>query len=121
MSTITREGLKKVEDLKTETVTVKEWDADVILRTMSGREREAWEYDMYKRSNGGKNWDKLKGLKIDLLALTIVDENGKPIFNDDEGKEILGGKSPAVLDRLFEKSQKLNGLTADDVEELEKN
>ena len=47
------------------------------------------------------------------------------IFSSDglpaDDIEALGGKSAAVLDRLFGVAQKINGMAAADIEALEKN
>ena len=121
MSVLTRQSIAEKQDLKNEIVNVPEWGGDVCLRMMSGAERESWELDMYNRSNGGKKSEALKGLKVSLLSLCITDEGGNKIFDDDEGRRILGSKSASAIDKLFNHAQKLNGLTANDVEELEKN
>jgi hypothetical protein len=52
--------------------------------------------------------------------LTIVDEEGNRLFSDADVK-LLGQKSAAALDKLFEVAQKLSGLKDEDVEELAKN
>jgi hypothetical protein len=56
-----------------------------------------------------KNYGDIENFKYKLLVLAISDENGRPLFKDDEIE--LVKKFPAVVtDRLFEVAAALNGL-----------
>lgn len=118
--TLTKEQIVETQDLKTETVNVPEWGGDVILTTMSGKRRDEWENLVQSRQVNGKVKD-IRGIKNTLLALTMVDEYGVQLFEGDDGIDELAQKSGAVIDRLFEKAQRLNALSDEDVEELRKN
>ena len=50
----------------------------------------------------------------------MVDEAGERLFSNDD-VVALGKKNASALDKVFAIAQKLNGLSAADVEELEKN
>jgi hypothetical protein len=109
-------------DLATETVPVPEWGGDVCLRTFTAAERDAWEAAMLKRSPDGAMMMDTTNLKADLVARTLVNDEGSPMFADPlAGIVVLAAKSGAVVSRLFEVAQRLNGLSKKDVEELEKN
>lgn len=110
-----REQIDAAQDLKRELVSVPEWGCDVYVRTMTGSERDAFE-----QSLAGKDGQRdLTNLRARLLVKTLVDEAGVRAYGDDEA-HWLGGKAAAVLDRLFEVAQRLNGLGAAQGE-IEKN
>ena len=46
-----------------------------------------------------------------------MDARGERLFDESQVDE-LGGKSGQVLDRVFDKAQRLNGITKADVDEL---
>lgn len=104
------------DDLATEVVEVPEWGGEVILRTLTASERDAYEASIFKP--GGKS--DYQNLRSKLLARCMVDDKGKRLFKDSE-VDTLGAKSARVLDRLFDRAQKLNGMGAKDAEEMLKN
>lgn len=116
MATLTKEQILKAEDLKTEIVEVEEWGGSVNVRTMTGTERDAFEQSIVE----GKDKTNLANIRARLCAVTIVDENGNRLFNDEDVVE-LGKKSAAALDRVATVAQKLNGFRNKDIEELGKN
>ena len=116
-----------VQDLKTIEVEVPEWGGAVRLRELSARDRE-WYYAQTITEEtvivNGKEQTLQKTDIVDvrarLLSRAIVSEIGQPIFDDAEVK-LLGGKSNAVIDRLFREAQKLSGMGATAVADAEKN
>jgi len=113
---LTREDILEAEDLGLEPCPVPEWGGTVLIRGLSGTERDALESDSVMRK--GKNVQvNLKNLRAKLAARTIVDEKGNRIFKLSD-VEALGKKSAAALDRVFEVASRLSGLTEEDVEEL---
>ena len=119
MSLLNKNQILKAEDLTTETVKVPEWGGEVNVRTMTGTERDKFETSLID-SKGKDISRNTANLRAKLLALCIVDKDGKRIFNDKEVDD-LGGKSAKALDRLFGVAQKLNGIGEEDVEDLTKN
>jgi len=113
---LNKKSILQCDDLPKELVSVPEWDGDVFVRTLSGTERDMFEQSMMEGK--GKNREiNLKNIRARLAVLTICTEDGTRLF---EAKDVdaLGKKSAAALDRIFSVSQKLNGLSGDDVEEL---
>lgn len=109
---LSKEAILKADDLPKKTVTVKEWGGDVVVRSMTGAERDAWEMDTYA---GGKiNMDNARAR---LVALTAINEKGERLFTSEEA-ELLGGKSAKALATVYDVATKLNGLGVGDVEEL---
>lgn len=120
---LNREAILQSSDLKTETVSVPEWGGEVLVKGMSGTERDAFEAgNILRKDKNGKPGFELNAVNIRarLCSLCIVDETGKRLFTDTD-VEALGRKNAAALHRVFEVAQRLSGLTKADVEELEKN
>lgn len=114
-----KEDILKVEDLKRETVSVPEWGGEVIVRMLTGKERDQFEEWIYYNKSKDKTVN-MKNMRARLCALTMIGDDGKRLF-PDEDIDLLGQKSAKALDRVFSVAQKLNGIGASDVEELTKN
>lgn len=116
MAILTKEQILKANDLKTEKVSVPEWNGEVYVRTMTGTERDAFDQSLVE----SKDKTNLANIRARLCALTVVDEKGGRLFDDKDIVD-LGKKSSAALDRVFAVAQKLNGIGANNIEELAKN
>jgi hypothetical protein len=110
---LTRDEILKAQDLRTEEVYVPEWGGTVIVKSLTGTERDLFEDSVI--SSGRRDF---KGVRARLAALSIVDENGKRLFTFEEAEK-LGEKSARALDRVFAVAQRLSGFTRKDMEELE--
>lgn len=117
MAILSRDEILKVDDRKTEVVPVPEWGGEVIVRSMSGFERDAFEASVAQSKNG-KQTTNLSNIRARLVAKCVVDEHNVPLFVTPADVLALGEKSAAALDRVFEKCQELNGMSKKDVEEL---
>ena len=116
MQTLNRDKIIAAKDLETEQVEVPEWGGSVLVRTMNGTERDAFEASFYV--GRGKNREQnLENLRARLVALVVVDEAGERVFTDED-TAALGQKSVKALDRIFEVAQRLNGIGPKDVEDL---
>lgn len=109
---LSKEQILSSDDLPKKTVKVKEWGGSIIVRSMTGTERDAWEMSTY--GTGKVNMD---NARAKLVALTAIDEKGERLFTAEEAEE-LGRKSAKALSKVFAVAQKLNGLAAGDIEEL---
>jgi len=113
-----RDEILDSEDLAIETVPVPEWGGAVIVRALTGTERDAYESEIFSlRGSGGGVEYNLQNIRAKLSARTIVDTDGKRLFTDADIVK-LGLKSAAALDRVFSAAQRLSRLTAQDVKEL---
>ena len=114
---LTREAILGADDLPREKVDVPEWGGAVYVRTMTGAERDKYEAELLATED---KTARLVNIRARLAGLTVCDEAGKRVFADGD-IEALGAKSAAALDRIFPVAMRLNGLSATDVEGLEKN
>ena len=115
MGLLSKDAILSADDLKQETVPVPEWGGDVIVRCMTGKERDTWEAQILAARD---DIAKLGNVRATLCALCICDESGERLFSDSE-IETLGGKSAAALDRIWDRARALNAITQEDAEELE--
>lgn len=119
MPILTREQILQADDLKRETVEVPEWGGQVIVRCLTGTERDEFEAALIEFK--GKSYNvRLANARARLTALSVVDESGQRLFSEAD-VIALGQKSAAALDRVFDVAQRLSGLKPKDMEELLKN
>ena len=118
---LNRTEILNMNDIVVQEVHVPEWgeDAIVYVKGMTGRERDQFEASLVEMRGGGTTHIKLENVRAKLVALTTCDESGKRLFTSKDAEE-LGKKSASALQRLFEVSQHLSGLTPADVDELVK-
>ena len=120
MRTLTKGEFLTKNDLPLEAVKLPEVygeDAGFYVRTMTGVERSEIERQAMAGNTGKKD---PCGFRATILMACIVDENGKHIFDKHDRKALMD-KNAANLEIMFEAACRLNGFTADDVEEIEKN
>ena len=123
---LTREEILNARDRKSREVPAPEWGGTLLVRGLSGSERDQFEImTAVRRSDDAE--DNLKHLRGLLASMTIV----LPVDPDDESKGYvrvfseddvvaLGEKSARPLDLVFEVAASLSGISDRDVEKLVK-
>lgn len=111
-----RDDILGADDRASERVRVPEWGGVVLVRAMSGEERDAFESSMFT-SKGSSRAQNLKNLTARFLAQVIVDEQGEAVFRPEDVAR-LGTKNARALNRVFKAAQRLNGMSPDDIEEM---
>lgn len=111
---LNRDQILSATDLPTRDVPTPEWGGTVRVRTLTGRERDAFENRVSGR--GGN----LVNVRAYLASLCVVGEDGKPLFTAEDVKA-LGEKSAVALDRIFDVCMELNAMRKADVEREEGN
>lgn len=120
MDFLTRDQILQAVDIQTEEVEVPEWGGKVLVRGLTGTERDALEAGMLEIKNRGNQRVNLTNMRAKLVSMSIIDQNGKRLFKDRD-IEALGAKSALALNRVFDVAQRLAAMTEEDVEELTKN
>lgn len=125
---LSRDDILKAEDLETEVVPVPEWGGDVRVKGLTGEERDSYEaacmqerpaYDAKGKQVRGRTEmaRNLANVRAKLVVRSVVNDEGERLFTDhDTG--LLGQKSAAALDRVFEVAARLSRLSEEDVEDL---
>lgn len=109
--TLNKNQILEAADLKSEAVDVPEWGGSVLVRTMTGADRDAFETSMITVAADGTRSPDMTNLRAKLVALTLVDEANNRLF-DVADIPRLALKSAAALERVFEAAQRINGLGA---------
>lgn len=115
MGILTKDAILAAQDLKTETVAVPEWGGDVLVQTLTGTAKDAFERGCFEDNKNGK-----VNVRARLAAACVVDEKGNCLFTEQD-IEALGRKSVKALDRVFDKAAELNAVAEKDIEAIEKN
>jgi hypothetical protein len=108
---LTRDQILEVADLRSEAVDVPEWGGSVLVRTMTGFDRDAFESSMMTVASDGSRKPDMTNLRAKLVALTLVDEANSRLF-DVADIPRLALKSAAALERVFDVAQRINGIGA---------
>lgn len=113
---LTRADILGVTDLKFEIVPVPEWGGNVRVRGLRAVERDEYEASMVKQR--GKNVDvNIVNIRAGLVARTICDMQGNRVFSDGD-IALLGQKSAAALERVFEVASRLSTIDESALETL---
>lgn len=111
-----REEILSKTSLKSEVLTVEEWNGNIIVSEMSGTTRDAWEQELRKKDAEGN----IVSPRAKLVAFTVVDEEGDRIFKNDD-IDSIGKLSSGSLEKICDVAMRLNGLGSDDIKEAKKN
>lgn len=103
-----RDAILNAPDLDVKEVEVPEWGGTVLIKPLSGRERDAYEQSNLKQTSKGSRLN-LENARARLVSLCVVDEQGNKLFTKDDVKQ-LGKKSAAALDRVVEVARDASGL-----------
>lgn len=102
-----------------EKIHVKPWNADIYIRVVSSEAMDAFQSAMYGDSDVDKKI-RMKNFRARLAAICICNENGEVLFTEKDVSE-LGKKSTHAMNIIVKECQRINGITAENKEELLKN
>ncbi len=108
-----------VQDLTTVEIEVPEWGCWVRVRTLTSGERDNFEAEV-TAVNGRNTRVNARNIRAKLVAATVVDEEGRPLFGLAD-VEALSTKSAKAMDHVFGKAAELAGMREADIEELAQN
>lgn len=97
---------------KLDSVDVPQLGGQVMLRELTAGERDAFEAAHVK--------NKERDFRARIVAATVCDADGARIFSAGD-VPALSNLPATTLDPVFKAAVKINGLSDDDVKELEKN
>ena len=118
MPLLGKEAILGADDIRTERVEIPEWGGEVMVRGLTGRQRDQWEQSMTVR-RGKKVEQDLRDFRARLAVLCVVDETGQLVFHQGD-IDALANKSGSALDKIYTAAAKLSGISDDDVEDLTK-
>lgn len=106
-------------DCVVQEVFVPEWDVTVFVRSMSGKDKDAFDESITEMSPDGTKKMNLENFRAKLLVKSLcTDQTGKELIFSEEDIPAVSAKNADVLVRLYGISAKLNGMVLE--EEIEK-
>lgn len=126
MKVLGKQDLEKLKgrDISVEDVPVPEEGENAVVRVreMPSEAYAQFEQFWFKHGGKGDNQPPPKDFRFHLLRLTVVDENGEPLFaSDKEAKETISALNGNAWQRVLQKALDLNGLTKEAAETARKN
>jgi hypothetical protein len=115
-----RDAILNETDVKSQDVSVPEWGGLVVVRGMTGRERDEWEATLVTM-RGKSMLANMANARAKLVQRTIIDPDTQSLMFTEGDIEALGNKSASALQRVFDVARKLSGLTENDIQELTEN
>lgn len=117
-----RSDILSIDDIETQELEIKEWGGAVLVRSMTGTERDEFETDIseVEGDNAKKNKTRTANIRAKFVQRVLVDEDGNRLFTSADIIEI-GRKNSAILDKVMAFAKDLSGIDKDSEEELEKN
>jgi hypothetical protein len=116
---LSKDDILKAADTRTEEVEVPEWGGTVLVRGLTGLERDDYEMSLMVERGGRMVMDTANG-RAKLAVRCCVDDDGSRIF-DDADANTLGRKSGKALDRVFDVAARLSGLREEDAKAAAEN
>lgn len=116
MAVLSRTDILKATTTPREVVAIKELGGEVVVRGMTGVERDAFEASCFE-GRGKKRDFNMRNLRAKLVAYCCIDEDGHRLFTDED-VIALGQVRADVIDKLFAVAQRLSGMRDEDVDEL---
>jgi hypothetical protein len=117
---LSRDDILKAADITVEEVDVPEWGGTVLVRAMTGQQRDEFELGARMATRGGDYLPAGYNFRAQVIALCCVDDDGKRLFTVAD-VDTLGEKSAAPLDRIYDVVARLSGMAPGDAESMKEN
>src|SRR5690242_9774883 len=113
---LSADDILAADDVEIREVPVPEWGGAVLLRGLSGTDRDAYEASLTMQ-RGNETVPDPRNMRAKLVGRAIVKDDRKTRAFNDQQINALGHKNGAVLDRLFEQVAEMSGLASGAVED----
>lgn len=120
MDWLTREAILEADDIQEEAVPVPEWGGKVLVRGLTGAQRDDFEGTLQKGKGPNKEVN-LRNARAKLVMWSVVHPTTRERLFSEQDVQRLGQKSAAALQRVFDVAAKLSGLSKEDLDELTEN
>jgi hypothetical protein len=121
---LTGTQILEADDTKIEPVDVPEWGGEVLVRGLSGTERDDYEASIQQirpKPDGSREVVFVRAnARAKLLVKCLIDEQGNRLFKDTDAAA-LGRKNGAIIDRLYDVAAALSGMGDANEQEIEGN
>lgn len=92
--------------LKRREVLVPEWNGSVLIRELTGAERDEVESMMLR----AQKTNDFKGVRAKVVCLSCITENGERLFDIKNDASIISNLSASVLELLFKEACTISGM-----------
>lgn len=106
MKALTSDAILACTALRTERVEIPEWGGFVMVRELTGDERDHYESELAKAFRDGRALQP----RALLCAMSVVGETGERLFTHETHVARLGKKSGRALDRIADVAERLSGI-----------
>ena len=112
-----KQAIFGANDIKTEEVFVEGWKGKVIVKGLTGNERDAWEQRIMESRKGDTGKYDLRLLKARFVIASVVDAEGNRTFSeaDVEQLNLKGAKS---IQTVYDVGQRLSGLSNEEADKI---
>jgi hypothetical protein len=111
---LTRDAILAIDDVRYDVVDVSRWwgpGAKVRIRSLTGRERDAYDMESWRMTEGGKDAAAaMTDFRVRRVARAIVGADGLPVF-DARDIRAFGEKNGAAIDYIDDAVVALSGMT----------
>ena len=119
MTLLTKDQILKADDRKHEDIEVPEWGGTLRVIPMTAAERDGFEASMLN-SKGKTDGKHMANFRARFVAACIVGEDNKRLFSSAD-VVALGKRSAAPVSTVFDVCRRINGMSAEDIEDIEGN
>lgn len=120
MTIASREALLKLCERRYSTVEIPERDISIRIQSLSEAEKSQYETCLIAKNGRGIMRERLQDATRRLIALCVVDEDGKRIFSDSDLSAIANLDS-YISSRIYDACQEHCGFNKGDIDETVKN
>jgi hypothetical protein len=119
MALLNREAIEKkvAEGPPTETVPVPAWGGEVLVRGMTGRQRDRFEAGLLER-RGRHEVTNVDNIRTKVVVQCVIGEDGERLWADHEADELGETAGADAINSIYTVAAKLSGISNEDLEEL---
>jgi hypothetical protein len=100
-----RDKILNAKDIREETLYVQEWDVELLIKGMTGKERA----NFMKKSMKGDKLDFEAMYPALVIACAFDPEDGQKAFQEAD-KDAINTKSASAVEKVAKKAMELSGL-----------
>lgn len=113
-----RDKILNAKDIKEEKVAVPEWDVELLIKGLNGKDRADLMSSCIDMKTGSMDFEKLyPGL---IISTAHDPETGEKVF-DATDRDMLNTKAGGALEKVAQVAMKLSGLNPEQLDEAKKN
>ena len=110
-------ALDPSREVKVEPVFIPEWQGTVLIQALTPAQAAVAREFGHIWGRGGRPHARLQKLRAKMVALSVVDENGRLVFSPDD-IEALSEKHCAALERILDVVRRMSGVSDERARQL---